>query len=61
LSYEIRCPAAHAFEIWTTRLSEIVHSGRERLGADGPGFRPADAGGWNALVPRFAAAAERQS
>jgi uncharacterized protein YndB with AHSA1/START domain len=142
LSYEIRCPADHAFEIWTTRLSDwwpqghstsgdpgtvvvleprphgrifertpdgteidwgeithweppdrlgylwhisrdrsdatdvvvtfvdrgdgttrldIVHSGWERLGADGPAFRRANTGGWSALVPRFAAAAERQS
>ncbi|HXQ76204.1 MAG TPA: SRPBCC domain-containing protein [Acidimicrobiales bacterium] len=139
LSYEIQCPAEHAFEIWTTRLStwwprghsasghpdtvvvfeprpggrifertpdgteidwgeitlwrpprrlrylwhisrdradatdveltfvdrgdgttrlEIVHSGWERLGAGGVAWREANTAGWNALIPRFLAAAE---
>jgi uncharacterized protein YndB with AHSA1/START domain len=139
MSYEIRCPAEHAFEIWTTRLStwwpkghsasgdpdtvvvleprpegriyertpdgaeidwgqitlwsppsrlsylwhitrdrsdattveltfvdrgdgttrlDIVHSGWERLGAEGRQWREANTGGWNALVPNFVAAAE---
>ena len=40
-----------------TRL-DIVHSGWERLGADGEVFRTANTGGWNALVPVFRAAAE---
>lgn len=139
LSYEIKCPPEHAFEVWTTRLSswwprghsasgdpetsvfleprlggrifertsdgteidwgvitdwspphrlgylwhiarspdeattvalafvdlgdgttrlEIVHTGWERLGADGPGFREANMAGWGALIPSFTAAAE---
>ena len=41
----------------TTRL-EIVHSGWERLGADGPASREANTNGWSALVPSFVAAAE---
>ena len=35
-----------------TRL-EIVHDGWERLGAEGPAWREANTGGWNALVPAF--------
>ena len=139
LSYEIRCSAEHAFEVWTTRLSswwpkghsasgnpdtdvvfeprlggrifertpdgseidwgevthwspphglgyvwhiardrrdativeltfvdlgdgttrlDIVHSGWERLGAEGPAWREANTDGWSALIPRFVAAAE---
>jgi uncharacterized protein YndB with AHSA1/START domain len=139
LSFEIRCPAEHAFEIWTTRLStwwpkghsasgdpgtdvvfeprlggrifertpdgteiewgeitrwsppvrlgyvwhigrdrteatdvaltfvdlgdgttrlDIVHSGWERLGARGQQWREANASGWGALIPCFAAAAD---
>ena len=139
LSYDIRCPADHAFEIWTTRLStwwpkghsasgdpdtevvleprpggrifertsegaeidwgevtqwspprrlgylwhitrdrsdatnveltfvdlgdgttrlDIVHTGWENLDADGPAFREANTGGWGALLPHFAVAAE---
>lgn len=40
-----------------TRL-DIVHSGWERLGADGAAWREANSGGWNALVPSFTEAAE---
>jgi uncharacterized protein YndB with AHSA1/START domain len=40
-----------------TRL-EIVHSGWERLGADGLAFREANTAGWGSLVPSFRAAAE---
>jgi hypothetical protein len=40
----------------TTRL-DIVHSGWERLGADGSTWRDANTGGWNALLPDFVAAA----
>jgi len=141
LSYEIQCPADHAFEIWTARLSDwwpkghsvsgdpgtvvvleprvggrifertpdgteidwgeitqwdpphrlgylwhisrdrsdatdveltfvdrgdgstrldIVHSGWERLGAGGQGYRQANTGGWNALIPNFVAAAHHR-
>jgi hypothetical protein len=41
----------------TTRV-EVTHTGWERLGADGPTWRDANAGGWDGLVPHFAAAAE---
>jgi hypothetical protein len=41
----------------TTRL-EIVHSGWERLGEQGPVWREANTIGWSALMPRFIAAAE---
>jgi hypothetical protein len=138
LSYEIDCPADHAFEVWTTRLStwwpkghsasgdprteitleprlggrifertpdgteidwgritvwdpprrlgyrwhigrdedqatdvalsfvaldgdrtrlEILHSGWERLGSEGPSWRDANTNGWSALIPRFVEAA----
>ena len=40
-----------------TRL-EIVHTGWERLGAEGQQWRDANAGGWGAVLPRFVAAAE---
>ena len=137
LSYEIDCPADHAFEVWTTRLStwwpkghstsgdpdthvvleprlggrifertpdgreiewgeitrwnppsrlgylwhigrdrtaatdvdltfvdlgdgrtrlEIVHTGWERIGADGPAYREANTSGWDALMPHYLAA-----
>jgi hypothetical protein len=42
----------------TTRL-EIVHSGWERLGADGSSWRDANTNGWNAMLPAFIAATER--
>jgi hypothetical protein len=41
----------------TTRL-EIVHSGWERLGDAGPGWRDANLGGWNGLIPHFVGACE---
>jgi hypothetical protein len=41
----------------TTRL-DIVHSGWERLGAEGASWREANTGGWNALMPNFVVAAE---
>ena len=137
LSYEIDCPADHAFEVWTSRLStwwpkghstsgdpdttvvleprlggrifertsdgreiewgeitvwsppsrlgylwhigrertaatdvdltfvdlgdgrtrlDIVHSGWERLAADGPAYREANTNGWDALLPHYLAA-----
>jgi uncharacterized protein YndB with AHSA1/START domain len=37
-----------------TRL-EIDHRGWERLGAEGQTWRDANAGGWNGLLPHFAA------
>ena len=40
-----------------TRL-EIVHSGWDRLGADGPQFRHANTAGWDGTIPAFRAAAE---
>jgi hypothetical protein len=40
----------------TTRL-EIVHSGWERLGAEGPPWRHANTNGWQALIPAFIEAA----
>jgi uncharacterized protein YndB with AHSA1/START domain len=39
----------------TTRV-EIVHSGWERLGADGATWRDANRGGWAGLLPAFFAA-----
>ena len=41
----------------TTEL-QIVHSGWERLGADGSAWRSANTAGWSALVPAFRVAAE---
>ena len=41
----------------TTRL-DIVHTGWERLGVEGPVFREANTNGWGALVPNFIVAAE---
>jgi hypothetical protein len=41
----------------TTRL-DIVHTGWERLGAEGPAWREANTGGWNAMIPSFIAVAE---
>jgi uncharacterized protein YndB with AHSA1/START domain len=40
----------------TTRL-DIVHAGWENLAADAQAYREANAGGWNALMPNFVAAA----
>jgi hypothetical protein len=39
----------------TTRV-EIVHSGWERLGAEGESWRDANRGGWGGLLPAFATA-----
>jgi hypothetical protein len=41
----------------TTRL-DVVHSGWERLGSEGPVWREANTGGWEALIPSFIGAAE---
>jgi hypothetical protein len=41
-----------------TRL-DIVHSGWDRLGAEGSVWREANTNGWNSLVPAFTAVAER--
>ena len=40
---------------------EIVHSGWERLGASGAGWRDANRGGWSGLLPHFIAACEGAS
>ena len=37
---------------------EIEHRGWERLGAQGPGWREANKGGWSGLLPHFMAACE---
>jgi uncharacterized protein YndB with AHSA1/START domain len=37
---------------------DIVHTGWERLGAEGRSWRDANAGGWNGLLPHFAAACD---
>jgi len=41
----------------TTRL-DIVHTGWERLGTDGPAWRDANTRGWEGLVPSFLEAAQ---
>jgi len=41
-----------------TRL-DIVHSGWDRLGAEGAAWRNANTNGWSSLIPSFVAAAER--
>jgi hypothetical protein len=41
----------------TTRL-DIVHTGWERLGADGPSWRDANTRGWEGLLPSFVDAAQ---
>jgi hypothetical protein len=38
---------------------EIVHSGWERLGVEGPTWRDANRGGWDGLLPSFVAACNR--
>jgi uncharacterized protein YndB with AHSA1/START domain len=43
----------------TTRV-EIEHTGWERLGAQGPGWRDANRAGWSSLLPHYVAAAETQ-
>ena len=40
---------------------EIVHSGWERLGAEGEPWRDRNHGGWATLLPHFVEAAERAS
>lgn len=37
---------------------EIVHTGWERLGADGPDWRTRNIGGWEGVLPHYIAAAE---
>jgi hypothetical protein len=44
-----------ALEDGTTRV-DIVHTGWEQLGAEGPSWRDANAGGWSGLLPHFVAA-----
>ncbi len=39
----------------TTRM-EIIHTGWERFGAEAEAWRDANRGGWNGLLPHFAAA-----
>jgi uncharacterized protein YndB with AHSA1/START domain len=41
----------------TSRL-DIVQTGWERLGAEGPTYREANTAGWGGLIPSFRAAAE---
>ena len=36
----------------STRV-DVLHTGWERLGADGPSWRDANAGGWNGLLPHY--------
>ena len=43
-----------------TRL-DIVHSGWDRLGADGAQFRHANTAGWDGTIPAFRAAAEARA
>jgi hypothetical protein len=38
--------------------SRLVHAGWDRLGAEGPAWRSANTNGWDALLPRYIAAAE---
>jgi hypothetical protein len=38
----------------STRVN-IEHRGRERLGAQGPGWRDANRAGWSSLLPHFTA------
>ena len=40
----------------TATRVEIEHRGWERLGAQGPGWREANKGGWGGLLPHFVAA-----
>jgi uncharacterized protein YndB with AHSA1/START domain len=40
---------------------EIVHSGWERLGAEGESWRDANRGGWSGLLPAFEAACAVES
>ncbi|MDP9074371.1 MAG: SRPBCC family protein [Actinomycetota bacterium] len=46
-----------ALDDGTTRV-DIVHRGWDRLGAGGPAWRDANAGGWNGLMPHFVAACQ---
>lgn len=40
---------------------EIVHSGWERLGADGPDWRTRNTGGWEGVLPHYIAAADAKA
>jgi hypothetical protein len=42
-----------------TRI-DIVHTGWERLGAEGAAWRDANTGGWNGLIPHFVEGCRRE-
>jgi hypothetical protein len=67
-SWHIRRDAADATDVQVTftqhgafTVVEIVHSGWERLGAEGPSWRDLNRGGWDGVLPHYIAEAERNT
>ncbi len=64
--WHIRRPREQATDVLVEFLPEkaatlvrITHTGWERLGDDGPGWRDANRGGWSGLLPHYVADAEQ--
>ena len=49
----------HFEDVGTGSRIRIEHTGWERLGDEGPGWREANRGGWSGLLPHLKAAAEQ--
>ncbi|MCU1481519.1 MAG: Activator of Hsp90 ATPase 1 family protein [Subtercola sp.] len=66
--WHIRRDAADATDVQISFVShgesttvQIVHSGWERLGANGPTWKDLNRGGWNGVLPQYIAEAEKSS
>jgi len=59
LSFDVDCPADHAFEVWTTRIGQWWPADHTASGdADkGESWRDRNHGGWATLLPHFVRAA----
>jgi hypothetical protein len=68
LVFDVACSPQHAFDTWALEITfsgsergttvRIVHSGWERLGAEGSDLRDRNRAGWDGLLPRFVEACE---
>lgn len=65
-AWHIRRDAADATDVLITFIPhgelttvEIVHSGWEKLGSEGPSWRDLNQGGWGGVLPHYIAEAER--